>query len=270
MPKTKTFQKAKLHDFRVVDQVLAETDPDAGNVVYVGTGGSTAYPFVVARRVSGPGGWYVDTCRIMAAGRFPVMEWDRTFELEGESVDQWVTDTKRHVVLPGVGPYTLEYEVFGDRIVAVDFEVVAGDPPYVGIVPGPVDAALSKGTIAWISVPSPKPGGGETTKPIWYGYERGVVYVLEGGDEQKVPGLRESNVARILVRSKDKQSLVGEMECSVRKLPKGPEWDTIARDLLVGRRLNLQDGEKAIERWRKNSEIVTLTPIPPEMVAASE
>jgi hypothetical protein len=129
-----------------------------------------------------------------------------------------------------------------------------------------VDAALNKGTIAWIGVP--KPGGGDITKPVWYGYDRGVVYVLTGGDEQKVPGLVESNSARVMVRSKDKQSLVGEMECSVRKVPKGPEWELLARDLLIGRRLNLQDGDKAIERWRKHCEIVALTPIPPEMVAA--
>lgn len=262
MAKTRTFQKVRIHDFRVVDQVLFDSDPDAGNVVYVGTSGNAAYPFTVARRISGPSGWYADTCRIMAAGRFPIAEWDHTFELEGESVDQWIVDTKRHLILPGQGAYTLAYFVFGERIVDIDFTVVAGDPPYIGIVPGPVDAALSKGTIAWLGLRDEK--GRETTKPVWFGYERGLVYVLEGPGEQVIPGLRNASSGRLLVRSKEKQSLVGEMDCSIRVLPKGPEWDTIARDVLVGRRLNLTDGERATERWKRTCEIYALTPIPPE------
>jgi hypothetical protein len=262
MARTKTFQKVRVHDFRIVDQVLYESDPDAGDVVYVGTTGSAAYPFTVARRISGPSGWYADTCQILAAGRFKVAEWDRTFELEGESVDQWIVDTKRHLILPGQGAYTLRYFVFGEQIVDIDFTVVAADPPYVGIVPGPVDAALAKGTIAWLGVTDAK--GRETTKPIWYGYDRGLVYVLVGPDEQEIPGMKEAGTARLLVRSKEKQSLVGQMECGVRALPKGPEWDTIARDVLVGRRLNLTDGERAIDRWRRTCEIYVLTPLPPE------
>jgi hypothetical protein len=262
MARTRTFQKVRVHDFRVVDQVLYESDPDADNVVYVGTAGSVAYPFAVARRVSGPSGWYVDTCRIMAAGRFQVAEWDHTFELEGESVDEWIVDTKRHIVVPGQGAYTLEYYVFGEKVVDIDFTVTGGEPPYAGIVPGPVDAALSKGTIAWIGVTDAK--GRETTKPVWYGYERGLVYVLVGPDEQEVPGMESATTVQLLVRSKEKQSLVGDMECSVRKLPKGAEWDTIARDVLIGRRLNLTDGEKALERWRRTCETYVLTPVPPE------
>jgi hypothetical protein len=266
MARTKTFQKIRVHDFRVVDQVLFDSDPDAGNIVYVGTTGSVAYPFTVARRVSGPSGWYVDTCRIMAAGRFQVAEWDHTFELEGESVDTWIVDTKRHLVLPGQGEYTLQYFVFGEKVVDIDFTVQAGDPPYAGIVPGPVDAALAKGTIAWIAVRDAK--GRETTKPVWYGYERGLVYVLVGPGEQEIPGVTETTNVRLLVRSKEKQSLVGEMDCSVRKLPKGAEWDQIARDVLVGRRLNLTDGDRAVDRWRTTCEIVVLTPIPPEPTEA--
>ncbi|MFN2642835.1 MAG: hypothetical protein ABR548_13260 [Actinomycetota bacterium] len=265
MAKTKTFQKVKLHDIRVVDQVLADSDPNAGNVIYVGTSGSLAYPFVVARRVSGPGGWYVDTCRVMAAGRFLVTEWDRTFELEGESVDQWVTDVKRHLVLPGQGNYTLQYSVYGKQIIEVDFHVIAQDPPYVGIVPGPVDAGLAKGTIAWLTLKGPK--GNVVSKPVWYGYENGILYVLTGDGEQKIPGLLDATSLVVSVRSKEKQSLIGEMECSVRILPKGPDWDAIARDVLIGRRLNLTDGDKAIDRWRKSCEITVLTPIPPEVAA---
>lgn len=265
MGRTKPIQKAKIHDFRVVDQVLYESDPDAGNIVYIGSSGNTAYPFVVARRVSGPSGWYVDTCKIKAAGKFEIAEWDRTFELEGESVDQWVADLKRNLVLPGAGTFTVEYSVYGDPLVEIAFDVVAADPPYVGIVPGSVDAALDKGAIAWLTTVDEKQR--KHTKPIWYGYQRGIVYVLTGPGEQAIPGLAEGTTVKLAVRSKEKQSLVGEMDCSVRLLPKGLEWVAIARDILLGRRLNLTDGDQAVDRWGKNAEIYVLTPIPPEVPA---
>src|SRR5438128_916227 len=41
-----------IHDFRVTDAVLAQTDPDAGDVVYLGPAGGAAFPFVVWRRLS--------------------------------------------------------------------------------------------------------------------------------------------------------------------------------------------------------------------------
>ncbi len=258
----RTILPVKVHDFRIVDAVLGESDPDAANVVYIGTGGTLSYPFVVARRVSGPGGWYVDTCQILAAGRFPVDEWDRKFELEAESIDHWVTDVRRHIALAGPGPYTLRYSVYGEQVVDVEFEVVAHDPPYVGIVAGPVDAALKKSTIAWLEVPQKR--GKPVTEPIWYGYEGGIVYVLAGPKEQDITGLDSASHVILHVRSKDKQSHVGVTDCSIRKLPKGPNWERLARDLLVGRRLNLADGEKGVDRWRKNCEIYALTPIPPE------
>ena len=53
------------------------------------------------------------------------------------------------------------------------------------------------------------------------------------------------------------------MECTVETLPKDARWDEIARDLLVGRRLNLKDGDAAVNRWKKECEIVVLTPLPP-------
>jgi hypothetical protein len=67
---------------------------------------------------------------------------------------------------------------------------------------------------------------------------------------------------RLVARSKDKRSQVFDVECEAEVLAKGPEWDRIANDLLVGRRLNLRDGERAVERWRSTCEIVVLTAMP--------
>jgi hypothetical protein len=51
------------------------------------------------------------------------------------------------------------------------------------------------------------------------------------------------------------------MNCVTQVLEKNAEWDRIGREVLLGRRLNLPDGEKAVDRWKKGCEIVQLTPI---------
>lgn len=249
-----------IHDFRVTDRFLADTDPDAGDVVYVGPGGSVAFPFVVWRKLSGPGGWYVDGIEIRDASGTRVASWERKFELEGESVVGDVVDEMRHVAFPAPGDHLVRYSVYDEHHVDVPFAVLAEDPPYAGVVPGPVDAALSKSTIAWVEVPAA--AGGAGARPVWYGYADGRILVLMGPGEQMVPGLAATTHATVIARSKDKQSRVGEAQCRARVLPKDDEWARIARDVLVGRRLNLTDGERAVDRWRETCEIVALTPLP--------
>ena len=254
-----------IHDFRVTDAVLAQTDPDAGDVVYLGPSGKAAFPFVVWRRLSGPGGMYMDAAEVPGPEVEPIAFIERKYELDGESIVQEVVDVFRDVTFPGPGTYKLQYFVYDDMLLEVPFEVVQSDPPYGAVVPGPVDAALSKSTIVWISVP--QDDGTEITKPVWYGYDEGRVYVLTGEGEQDVPGLAgDSRHVRLIVRSKDVQSRVGDVACVTQTLAKDANWDPIARDVLVGRRLNLRDGEKAVERWKRECEIVMLTPVigPPE------
>jgi hypothetical protein len=251
-----------IHDFRVTDAILAQTDPDAGDVVYLGPAGHAAFPFVVWRRLSAPGGMYIDACEIVDSDGNVVEMIERKYELEGESLVQDVVDVLRDVRFPnGPGAYTLRYHVYDDHVLDTPFEVVQSDPPYGAIVPGPVDAALSKSTIAWVAVA--QAGGTEVTKPVWYGYDQGRVYVLTGAGEQDIPGLAEgSKHVRLIVRSKDVQSKVGEVTCVTQVLPKDPNWERIARDVMLGRRLNLPDGEAAVDRWKRDCEIVQLTPIP--------
>lgn len=270
--------KAVIHDFRVTDKVLAQTDPDAGDIVYLGRHGNTLFPFVVSRRVSGPSGWYIDACeiidpvgkvvsnrrkrgKVLATLEQPLLAaWDKKFEIEGESVPIDIVDEVRDVAFAHPGEYRLRYSMYDETVIDVPFQVVAQDPPYGIIVPGPLDASLSKSTICWVAVP--QPDGTTVTEPVWYGYEGGRIYVLVGEGEQQVPGLTTSRKATVIARSKDKQSAVAEVECAAAVLGKDAEWDTLARDLLIGRRLNLRDGDKAADRWKKTCEIVALTPLP--------
>lgn len=253
-----------IHDFRVTDRVLAETDPDAGDIVYLGAHGRGAFPFVVWRRLSGPGGFYVDAFDIAAPDGAILGPWERKYEIDGESWPQDQVTEVRGQIFPGPGAYTLRYYEFDDKVLEIPFQVVQQDPPYVGIVPGPVDASLARSTIAWVRIPGERPkfGASDAGTPVWYGYENGRIYVLVGPKEQQVPGLTEAGAARLIVRSKEKQSRVAEVDCSAEILPKNASWDRLARDVLVGRRLNLTDGEAALSRWRETCEIVMLTPTP--------
>ncbi|GAC1417920.1 MAG: hypothetical protein NVSMB57_12720 [Actinomycetota bacterium] len=256
-------QRLKIIDFRITDSILAQTDPNAGDVVYLGPHGTAAFPFVVWRKVSGPGGVYVDAFEIIAPDGTVEGPWERSYEVEGES---WpmdiVTEVRGHHFKPG--EYTLRFYEFDDKILDTTFRVVQEDPPYGVVVPGPVDAALSKSTLCWIRVP--QSAGEPKDYGIWYGYENGRIYVLSGPGEQQLPGLATAAQVRVIVRSKDVQSRVGEMDCTVELLPKNAEWDRIAKELLIGRRLNLRDGEAAAGRWRKECEIAMLTPVATPMV----
>ena len=266
-----------VHDFRILDRILAETDPNAGDVVYLGARGDVAYPFLVIRRLSGPGGVYIDALEVIDADGKTLGTWERQFELDGESKPRVVDNELRDVRFPAAGTYHLQYSVFDKVVATFPFQVLQQDSPAAGIVPGPLDAALSKSTIAWLSFAPPLERDPERPAApvevpryeahkewsIWYGYEEGRVYVLVGPNEQEIPGLAEASSVRLIARSKDKRSEVADVECSVEKLPKDARWDVVARDLLVGRRLNLKDGDAAVNRWKKECEIVVLTPLPP-------
>jgi hypothetical protein len=145
--------------------------------------------------------------------------------------------------------------------------VLDEDPPWsTGSDTAVLDEALKKSTVVWVEVPG-EGGTGERAVPVWYGTLDGRVYVLVGGSEQHVPGLAEATRAVLIARSKEQQSLVAEVEATVRVVP--PEDPLFARvvPVLLPRRLNLRDGEAAADRWRKECTLVELTPsaIPAEV-----
>lgn len=265
-----------IRDFRITDRVLAESDPDAGDVVFLGANGSVAAPFVCARTLAGPGGHYLDAVEVVDADGTSIVTKETRFELEGESVSTALVTELRDIVFPMPGTYLAQYWVFDKVIASFPFQVVQQAGAGAGIVDGALDAALKKGTIAWLQL-APNDRDPENTGhpvrqprynaghefPIWFGYEDGTIYVLTGSGEQQVPGLTDAASVTLIARSKDKRSRVAAVDCTVATLPKDGAWDRIARDILIGRRLNLKGGEAAIDRWKADCEISALTPVPP-------
>jgi len=268
--------QVKIHDFRITDRVLAETDLDAPDVVYLGAVGSTAAPFVVSRKLGGPGGIYIDACTVVDADGSTLGSWERRFELDGESKPLTVTTEIRAMRFPGPGTYTLRYSIYDDLVGTFPFTVAQSAAPAEGIVPGPLDASLKKSTIVWLRVRdvatpagahAPYEGGRDF--PVWYAYDEGKIYVLVGEGEQQVRGLTEAGTVRLIARSKDKRSQVADIECECDVLDKDAQWERIASELLVGRRLNVTDPNGAVARWKGTCEIVCLTPVPPPAATAS-
>lgn len=265
-----------VRDFRITDRVLAESDPDSADLVFLGTHGNVAAPFVCARKLSGPGGHYIDAVEIVDANGASIATKQTRFELEADQVVVPINTELRGVRFPEPGTYLAQYWVFDKVVGTFPFQVVQRAGAGAGIVDGALDASLAKSTLAWISLADDPRDQADTGNPvkqprynagfeyaIWYGYEDGRVYVLHGPGEQEIPGLSEAKSVRLLARSKDKRSLVADVDCTVATLSKDAEWERIARDLLVGRRLNLKGGEAAVGRWKEECEIAVLTPTPP-------
>ena len=71
----------------------------------------------------------------------------------------------------------------------------------------------------------------------------------------------------LIARSKEQQSLVAEVEASARVVPPSDPLYARVAPVLLPRRLNLRDGEAAVDRWRTECTLVELTPsaIPAEV-----
>lgn len=114
----------KIHDFRVTDRVLAATEPDAPDTVYVGAGGTIASPFVILRTLAGPGGIYIDACSVVDADGAALATWERRFELDGESKPLTLRTEVRGLSFKQPGTYYVHYAIFDDAVGSFPFTVV--------------------------------------------------------------------------------------------------------------------------------------------------
>jgi hypothetical protein len=118
-----------------------------------------------------------------------------------------------------------------------------------------VEEAAKKSGLVWVRGAGP----GLRAQPVWHVWQDGSVYVLTGGLEQPAPpGLTDHGY--VTVRSKDKWSRLATFAVSVDVVhPGSQEWDAVVPALL-GKRLNLPDGDAAPQRWARESTLFKLTP----------
>src|SRR5829696_4885536 len=222
-------------DARLLSEGVAQ--PEDAMAVFVGRAGKGRIaPFAVRRSYTGAGGWYREAMAVLAPNGDVVWRApERALTLRGTSKIDTFTDDDHELVLL----------INGDEVGRVPMAVLDEDPPWSsGSETDVLSEALKKSTVVWVEVPGAGGTGGRAV-PVWYGILDGRVYVLVGGSEQHVDGLAES--ARVLD-------------------PKDPLYDRVA-PVLLPRRLNLRDGEQAVDRWRKECTLVELTPssIPAEV-----
>jgi hypothetical protein len=126
-----------------------------------------------------------------------------------------------------------------------------------GVLLDAAETALKKGSICWIRIP--QPDGSTVSRPAWYVQQGPKLFVVKGETEQELPNLERNDVVDVVVKSKDIKAVIGELTCDVRVVEDEAEFDKIAA-LGLGTRLNLPDGDAALDRWKRHCTVVELTP----------
>ncbi|GAA3513893.1 hypothetical protein GCM10022234_05850 [Aeromicrobium panaciterrae] len=98
------------------------------------------------------------------------------------------------------------------------------------------------------------------THAVWHEWVGDAVCVVAGGTEQPLPDIEKHQTVTLSLRSKATRALVAEAEARVEVVTPGSEhWDVVT-ETLKGGRLNITDGDHAIERWARESVVVRLVP----------
>jgi len=188
--------------------------------------------------------------------------------LRGEAFeDRFVTDVT-DVKFLDAEEHTLTFYIGDEDVgeIPVFIESGLGGDPYVA-VESTVTKALQKGSVLWLAVPQPPRRKGFRTVPggvheqaAWFVLDGGTVYVLSGPTEQQILGLDRADEVELVVRSKEVRSRIARVPAEVSTIPvEDPQFEKVARTAL-GKRLNLPDGDGALERWKANCTLYALTP----------
>ena len=123
-----------------------------------------------------------------------------------------------------------------------------------------VDEAGKASAVLWVRLP-------EQTRPAWYAWVDGGVVVVHEGDEQQLPGLRDAARVELVLRSKDKGSLLVVVPARVVALEPGTPAYEAAVAALHAARQSAPDGEAQPARWAATSLVTRLEPDGPAVEA---
>lgn len=274
--------RADVHYALAIDTQIwqaSRVDPDLLDpVVRIDSVPGTTHPFVVVRDYQGPQGVYLEYFTITdPTGREVFRSDERRIELRGEMFDDRFINAVPRLALDRGDEHEVTFFVDGELINSVPMflEVGEGGDPAV-MAEETLSTALSKGSIMWIVIPKKKkinrwkkvknrPRGliyDNHQQPVWYVLQNDVIYVFSGPTEQQVDGLTpETEEVQIVARSKDHRSAVVRTQATVAVVPPDdPTWEKVAQ-AGISERLNLPDGEGAVDRWRANCTLYALTPV---------
>jgi hypothetical protein len=188
----------------------------------------------VVRAYPGPPGGYAEQVqRTDSRGNERYRSTVRRIQLSGEMFEDRFVTTVRDLVLEDYGDHTVTFLIEDEEVGSVPVFIEAG----LGVDPKVASEetfkkALTKGEILWLAVPQPRPARRrwrdrkkpvktEHAQAVWFVYDGGKVYVLNGPREQQVPGLERAERVTLIARSKDHRSEVSRVPARVRVVEDG-------------------------------------------------
>lgn len=221
---------------------------------------SRSQPFGISRVYKGPQGWYEEA--VVLADPDGTIIWESTprlIELRGQMYEDLFRSTvKKPIDIESAAEHTVVFYL--DGRIAGRIPAFIDAPESVKSAGAFLDAAetaLKKGSICWLEIP--QANGATLTRPAWYVQQGSSLFVLKGPNEQELPGLEQASAVTLTVKSKDVNATIGSVRADVRVVSDSEEFERIAT-MGLGTRLNLPDGEAALERWKNDCLLVELSP----------
>jgi hypothetical protein len=217
-------------------------------------------PFGINRVYKGAQGMYEEVVSLADADNTIIWESSpRRVELRGEMFeDLFRRQISERIEITSVGEHTMLFYLDGHLAGRIPVFIDAPQSVHAaGVLMDAAETALKKGSICWLTIP--QPDGTSLQRPAWYVQQGQKLFVLKGDQEQELPGLELASSVTITVKSKDVKAAIGDLQASVRVVDDADEFEKMA-SLGLGNRLNLTDGEQALQRWKDTCTLVELTP----------
>jgi hypothetical protein len=221
---------------------------------------ASAQPFGVHRVYKGPQGVYEEVLALADPDGTVIWESQpRVLELRGMMFeDLFRREVRDDLVIDSLREHTLLFYLEAQLVGRVPVFIDAPESVQAaGVLLEAAEVALKKGSICWLTIP--QADGGELVRPAWYVQQGKQLFVLKADGEQQLPGLESASTVTITVKSKDVKAAIGTLTADVRVVTDEAEFERIAV-LGMGTRLNLPDGEGALQRWKDTATIVELSP----------
>lgn len=253
--------RVKLMSAMAYDLVTYEESGVADPVIRVlGELPAGSQPFGVHRIYKGAQGMYEEVLSIADADDQIIWESPpRRVELRGEMYEDLFRRTvDERIEITSTREHTLLFYLDGQLAGRVPVFIDAPESVHAaGVLMEASEVALKKGSLCWLTIP--QADGTSLQRPAWYIQQGQKLFIVKGETEQRLPGLERAKQVTITVKSKEFKATIGDLRADVRVVDDAAEFEKIA-NLGLGTRLNIKDGDAAMQRWKDTCTIVELTP----------